>query len=76
MNRNLLRGGLIALLPILVCIATESIVSATRGAPTNCVIAVSLLILTAAVRMGGQKQAALALTPRERRELRRQRRSR
>jgi hypothetical protein len=76
MNRNLLNGGLIALFPILVCIATECIVSATRGAPTNCVIAVSLLILTLAIRMGGQKQVALALSPRERRELRRQRRSR
>jgi uncharacterized membrane protein len=75
MNRNHLHGALIALFPILVCIATEFIVSATRGAPSNCVIALSLLILTVAIRMGGQKQPAPALSPRERRELRRQARS-
>ena len=76
MNRNVLRGGLIAVFPILVCVATQCIVSATRGAPPYCVIALSLLILTLAIRMGGQKQASLALAPRELRELRRQRRSR
>ena len=76
MNRDHLRGGLIALFPILVCIATDCLVSATRQGPANCGIAVSLLILTVAIRMGGPKQDSPALSPIERRELRRQRRSR
>jgi hypothetical protein len=76
MNRDHLRGGLIALFPILVCIATDCLVSATRRGPANCGFVVSLLILTVAIRMGGQKQVAPAPSPTERRELRRQHRSR
>ena len=76
MNRNHLHGALIALFPILVCVATEFIVSATRVAPANCAMVICLLILTAAVRMGGQNQTSPALSPRERRESRRQARSR
>ena len=76
MNRDHLRGGLIALFPILVCIATDSLVSATRQVPANCGIVISLLILTVAIRMGVPKQVAPALSPTKRRELRRQRRSR
>jgi hypothetical protein len=76
MNRNHLRGGLIALFPILVCVATDCLVSATRQGPANSGIVISLLILTAAIRMRGQQPVSLALSPTERRELRRQRRSR
>jgi hypothetical protein len=76
MSRNHLHGALIALFPILVCIATDFIASATHGAPANCLIAICLLILTVAIRMGGQKLPVPALSPRERRESRRQARSR
>ena len=76
MNRDHLRGGLIALFPILVCIATDLLVSATRRGPANCGIVIGLLILTAAIRMRAQQPASPALSPIERRELRRQRRSR
>jgi protein-S-isoprenylcysteine O-methyltransferase Ste14 len=76
MSRNHLHGALIALFPILVSIATGFIVSATRSAPPIYAIVICLLILTAAVRMGGQKQAEPALSPREQRESRRRARSR
>jgi len=76
MSRNHLHGALIALFPILVCIATDFIASATHGAPANCLIAICLLILTVAIRMGGQKLPVPALSPRERRESRRQARLR
>jgi Flp pilus assembly protein protease CpaA len=76
MNSNHLHGGLIALFPILVCVATEYLVSATRSASPSFAILLCLLILTAAIRMGGQKQAVAASSPRERRESRRPARSR
>jgi len=76
MNRNHLHGALIALFPILVCVATEFVVSATRAASPNYAIVISLLILTAAIRMRGQKQPAPALSPRVRPESRRLARSR
>jgi hypothetical protein len=76
MNRNHIHGALIALFPILVTIATDFLVSSTRSASPSCAIIICLLILTIAIRMAGQKQAAPALTYRERRESRRQARSR
>jgi hypothetical protein len=72
MNRNHLHGGLIALFPILVTIATDFLVSSTRSASPSCAILICLLVLTAAIRMAGQKQPAPVLSPRERRESRRQ----
>jgi protein-S-isoprenylcysteine O-methyltransferase Ste14 len=71
MSRNHLHGALIAIFPILVSIATGFIVSAARSAPPFYAIAICLLILAVAIRMGGQKQAEPALSPRERRESRR-----
>ena len=76
MNRDHLRGGFIALFPILVCIATESLVSATLRGSASGGILIGLLILTVAIRIGAQNQASPALSPTERQELRRQRRSR
>jgi hypothetical protein len=76
MNRNHLHGGLIALFPILVTIATDFLVSSTRSTSPSCAILICLLILTIAMRMAGQKQAAPALSPRERRESRQRSRSR
>jgi len=76
MNREHLRGGLIALFPILVCIATESLLSVTRQNPANFSIVISLLILTVAIRMGAPKPVSPALSPTARRELRRLRPSR
>jgi hypothetical protein len=76
MNRDHLRGGLIALFPILVCIATDCLVSVTRRGPANCGFIISLLILTVAIRMGGPKRVSPARSPTARRELRRQHRSR
>jgi|HubBroStandDraft_3_1064219.scaffolds.fasta_scaffold236548_2 hypothetical protein len=75
MNRNHLHGGLIALFPILVTIPTDFLVSSTRSSP-SCAILICLLILTIAMRTAGQKQAAPALSPTERRESRRRVRSR
>lgn len=63
MNRDHLRGGFIALFPILVCIATDCLVSATRQGPANCGIVIGLLILTAAIRMRGQQPVSLTLSP-------------
>ncbi len=71
MNRNHLHGALIAIFPILVSIATGFIVSAVRSAPPGFAMVICLLILTAALRMGGQKQAEPARSPREPRESRR-----
>lgn len=76
MNREHLCGGFIALFPILVCIATEGLVSITRQNPTYFGIVISLLILTVAIRMGSPKPASPALSPTERRELRRLHQSR
>lgn len=75
MNRNHLRGGLIALFPILVAIATDFLVSSTRSASPSAIL-ICLLILTIAIRMAGQKQAVPASSPRERQESRRPARSR
>lgn len=76
MNHNHLHGGLIAIFPILVSIATGFIVSATRSAPPGYAVVIGWLILAAAVRMGGQKQPEPAPSPTERRESRRLARSR
>ncbi len=76
MNREHLRGGLIALFPILVCIATEGLVSITHQGPSSFAIVISLLILTVAIRMGAPKPVSPALSPTGRRELRRLRPSR
>lgn len=80
MNRNHLRGALIALFPIMVSIVTGFILSATRSAgtignhasPVNCMIAATaLLILAAGLRHCGRPEPSPAGRSTTRRELRR-----